>query len=94
MKLKKVFAGIGLAGALIVGTLGLTVGSAAAAQNELIRTYWTGDWGTAQSSCQSDSDRDNANDSSNGFYYCAQGGSQVFPSGQTLYSYNLWLQQN
>jgi hypothetical protein len=94
MNLKKVVAGAGLAGAIIAGTLGLTAGPASAAQNELVRTYWAGDWGTAQSACQHDSDSDNANYSYNGYYYCAQGGTEVAPSGQTLYGYNLWLQQN
>lgn len=83
---------------LIVGTAGLTAGTASAAQrdgqshNELVHTHTSDDWGTAEAACYEDLDEQKESDPDRGYYYCAQGGSYWDSvTNEMLYQWNLWV---
>lgn len=87
-RLKRAVVGMGLTGALAAGAVAFTAGTASAANNYFIRTYYATSWDGAQSACQTDANRHNSGDSA-GFYYCSPGPTQ-YQNGQYLYGYNLW----
>jgi hypothetical protein len=93
MNVKKLAAGIGVTSALVVGTLGLTAGTASAADNYWLHRIIAPTPESAYNGCEHEAWYDNGPGNRDGslgyYYYCSQGPDVVV--GQNLYhSWDLW----